>query len=60
MEPDRPPGVGDHADLLLKVPDVIGVVLVAGGEGEEVETRPGAILLLEVHDLLEVAEGELL
>ncbi len=38
VEPDLPASVGYHADLLLKVPDVIGVVLVAGGEGEEVET----------------------
>ncbi len=58
VEPDLPPGVDDHSDLSLEVTDVVGVVLVPGGEGEEVETRPGAILLLEDHDLPEVAEGE--
>ncbi len=58
VEPDLPAGIGDHTDLALKIPDVVGVVLVAGGEGEEVEARPGTILLLEGHDLVEVAEGE--
>ena len=60
VEPDLPAGVGDHFDLSLEVPDVVGVVLVPGGEGEEVETRPGAILLLQGHDLAEVAEREFL
>ncbi len=44
VKPDLPAGVGDHPDLCFKVPDIVGVVLVPGGEGEgeEIETRPGA------------------
>ena len=60
VEPDLPPGVGDRPDLSLQIPHVVGVVLIPRGEGEEVETRAGAVLLLEGHDLGEIEPGKFL
>ena len=60
VEPDLPPGVGDPPYLALELPDIVGIVLIPRGEGKEVETRPGAVLLFEGHDLTKVAEGEFL
>jgi hypothetical protein len=60
VKTDLPASVGDRPDLPLEIPHVVGVVLVPGSEGEEVETRPSTVLLFKSHDLREVAEREFL